>query len=117
MKNSQLSYHKGVAAENIAQKHYVDQGHTFRETRMKTTSGEIDLIMEKGNEWVFVEVKHSKTFARAAQRITTRQTDRIHNAARDHLARMGLWGLVDCRFDAALVDEHGRVKVIENAFI
>jgi putative endonuclease len=113
----QTSYHKGVAAENIVAEHYGRSGHLIKAMRMKTANGEVDLILEKQNQWVFVEVKCSKTHAQAAARILPRQIERISSAAEEYLAGLGLFGLVDCRFDAALVDASGRVEVIENAFI
>lgn len=113
----QTSFHKGIAAENIVADHYIRTGHLTKAKRMKTPYGEVDLVMEKQNQWVFVEVKCSKTIARAAIRITRRQIDRIHAAAEAYLAKLGLLGLVDCRFDAAFVDANGRVEIVENAFI
>ncbi len=113
----QTSYHKGIVAEKIVAYHYMQYGHRAKASRMKTAYGEVDLVMEKNNQYVFVEVKCSKTFAQAAIRITQRQIERIHAAAEDYLARLGLLGLVDCRFDAALVDANGRVEIVENAFI
>jgi putative endonuclease len=113
----QTSYHKGIVAENIVADHYRCTGHLEKAKRMKTAYGEVDLVMEKQNQWVFVEVKCSKTFTQAAVRITQRQIERIHAAAEVYLAKLGLLGLVDCRFDAALVDANGQVEIVENAFI
>jgi putative endonuclease len=84
---------------------------------MKSAYGEIDLIMTRHRQWVFVEVKCSKTFAQAAARISKYQIKRIQAAAENYLTKKGLWGDVDCRFDAALVDASGNVEVLENAFI
>jgi putative endonuclease len=111
------SYHKGIAAEAIVADHYRRNGHLEKAVRMKTAYGEVDLVMEKQNLWVFVEVKCSKTIAQAAARITQCQIDRIQAAAEDFLAGLGLLGLVDCRFDAAMVDAKGHVEIVENAFI
>ena len=112
-----MSYYKGIAAENIVADHYARSGHKLEATRMKTAYGEVDLVMEKQNQWIFIEVKCSKTLAQAAMRITQHQIERIQAAAEDYLAGRGLLGLVDCRFDAALVDATGRVEIVENAFI
>jgi len=117
MTASQTSYHKGLAAENIVADQYVQNGHREKAKRMKTPYGEVDLVMEKQNQWVFVEVKCSKTIAQAAARITQHQILRIQAAAADFLADLGLLGLVDCRFDAAFVDATGHVEIVENAFI
>ncbi len=112
---NQTSYHKGIVAEDIVADHYKRLGYVLKETRFKSAHGEIDLIFIGQSEWVFVEVKCSKTFAAAAERILPRQIQRIYAAAQDYLSDMS--GDVDCRFDAALVDGTGRVEVIENAFL
>ncbi len=112
---NQTSYYKGIAAEDIVTSHYKQLGYLLKETRFKSAYGEIDLIFMGQNEWVFVEVKCSKTFMAAAERILPRQVQRIYAAAQDYLSDMA--GDVDCRFDAALVDGSGRVEVIENAFL
>ncbi len=111
----QTSYYKGKAAEDIVTGHYQRLGYILKETRFKTAYGEIDLIFMGQSEWVFVEVKCSKTFAAAAERILPRQIQRIYAAAQDYLGDMA--GDVDCRFDAALVDGTGQVEMIENAFL
>ncbi|MBE9476979.1 MAG: YraN family protein [Proteobacteria bacterium] len=113
----ETSYYKGVMAENTVADYYTAHGHQTKARRMKTAYGEVDLIMEKHNQIVFVEVKCSRTFAQAAIRITQRQIERIHAAAEDYMAKLGVLGLVDCRFDAAFVDANGRVEIVENAFI
>jgi len=114
---NQTSYYKGVAAETIVADHYKSNGHQMKAMRMKNAYGEVDLVMEKQNQWVFVEVKCSKTIAQAAVRISQRQIERIYAAAELYLAKLGLLGVVDCRFDAAFVDANGQVEIVENAFI
>ena len=78
--------------------------------------GEIDLIMRRGDEYVFVEVKKAARHGYAAERISRRQMDRICNAALEFCAEMAQGLMTLMRFDAALVDQFGRVEVIENAF-
>lgn len=112
-----ISYYKGIAAESIVAEHYISSGYFAKAMRMKTAHGEVDLVMERHNQWVFVEVKCSKTIAQAALRVTQRQIERVHAAAEFYLAKLGLHGVVDCRFDAAFVDANGHVEIVENAFI
>ncbi len=113
----QTSYYKGIAAETIVADHYQSSGHQSKDRRMKNAYGEVDLVMEKQGLWVFVEVKCSKTIAQAAVRISQRQIERLYAAAEMYLAKLGLLGVVDCRFDAAFVDANGQVEIVENAFI
>lgn len=112
-----VSYHAGLAAEEIVARQYTEQGFTLRERRWRGQGGEIDLIFEKAGALVFVEVKKARDFAAAAARITARQIERIYNSAAGYLACMPLGQLTESRFDAALVDGTGSVEIVENAFM
>jgi putative endonuclease len=78
-------------------------------------SGEIDLVLENGEEIVFVEVKASRTHARAAASIGRRQIDRLLQSAEAYIGRLPTGLSTPMRFDVALVDGRGHVDVIENA--
>lgn len=101
----------GEAAEDIVLRHYQRLGYRHRETRWRGPGGEIDLILQTGDTCVFVEVKKSATFDKAAARILPRQVQRIFLSAETYLDRAGLGGLCPCRFDAALVDGTGAVEL------
>lgn len=110
-------YHAGCAAEDIVGRDYVQRGHALVAQRWRGAAGEIDLIMRDGDDVIFVEVKKSKSFARAATRLQRRQMDRICAAAGEFLAGEPRGQLTEMRFDLALVNGTGAVKVIENAFM
>ena len=74
------------------------------------------MILRKGDQYIFVEVKASKDFARAAERLSRRQMDRICLAACEYCGTLPTGQLTDMRLDAALVDQFGRIEIIENAF-
>jgi len=112
----QTSYHAGRIAEDIVARDYIDRHHTLAATRWRGASGEIDLILRKGALVVFVEVKKSSSFARAATRLGRRQMDRLVGAASEFIAAEPNGQLTDMRFDLAMVDGQGRVEIIENAF-
>lgn len=112
-----ISYLKGLAAEDIVARAYARNGFEIIERRWKTKEGEVDLVARHRNKLYFVEVKSSKTFEGAASRITPQQQKRIQNAALQYLAQKAKTLDVDCRFDAALVDAAGQVKVLPGAFI
>jgi putative endonuclease len=84
--------------------------------RWRGNSGEIDLILRDGHGFICVEVKKSASFERAALRISEAQTERIRAAAEEFLGTQPQGLLTDIRFDAALLDAHGCVQIIENAF-
>lgn len=112
-----LSYHAGFSAEAAVERHYERCGHRVLERRWRGRGGEVDLILADGDGLVFVEVKRSKTFDGAVARISQRQVSRIYNAAQEYSERMPKGGLTDMRFDAALVNGIGEVKVLENALV
>mgnify|MGYP001568776705 CR=1 FL=1 len=64
---------------------------------------------------VFVEVKKSKTHERAATRISSTQQLRIMTTAAEYLTRLPMGQLTESRFDVALVDQYGSLKILENA--
>lgn len=112
----QISFHAGLAAEDIVVRDYTRRNHRLAAQRWRGLSGEIDLVMRDGDAVVFVEVKKSKSFARAATRLGRSQMNRICAAASEFLAHEPRGQLTDVRFDLALVNGSGAVQVIENAF-
>ncbi|SFR46584.1 putative endonuclease [Yoonia tamlensis] len=115
--SGQTGYHAGLAAEAIVARDYLRRNHAVASERWRGQSGEIDLICRDGDTVVFVEVKKSGSFARAATRLSRSQMDRICGSAAEFLAGEPRGQLTDVRFDLALVDGSGAVKVIENAFM
>lgn len=114
--NGSVSYHSGRTAEDQVAAIYARRGHATRDHRWRGKAGEIDLIADDGEGLIFVEVKKSRDFARAARRLSRGQMQRIHASASEYLARMPLGQLTPVRFDVALVDASGAIEIIENAF-
>ncbi|KJZ20809.1 YraN family protein [Loktanella sp. S4079] len=110
-------YHAGYAAEDIVARDYERRNHAVAARRWRGTSGEVDLVMRDGPTVVFVEVKKSRSFGRAATRLGRKQMDRICGAATEFIANEPKGQLTDVRFDLAVVNEQGAVQVIENAFM
>ncbi len=108
------SYHAGLAAEDIVGRHYAGLGWSVRETRWRGTGGEIDIVCERDDTVLFVEVKKSRSHDMAAQRVSRRQLMRIHTSAEEYLARQTFGLNTDARIDVALVDSIGHVAVLEN---
>jgi len=111
-----VSYHAGLCAEDQVAADYARRGHGTRCHRWRGKSGEIDLIAEDGDGVIFVEVKKSNDFARAAERLSTRQMGRIYRSASEYLAKMPMGQDTPSRFDVALVNQVGQIEIIENAF-
>ncbi len=110
------SFHSGWSAERIVEAFYAERGHSAIPRRWRGQAGEIDLILRDGAGLIFVEVKKSDNFARAAERVTERQQWRIYAAAAEFLGTMPDGQMTAVRFDVALVDSIGAVEIIENAF-
>lgn len=106
------SYCSGKAAEDRVAEMYERNGFEIVARRWRRSAGEIDLIARHDRKFYFVEVKQSRDWASAIARISERQIARIQAAALEFLAQSGLGLDTDCRFDAALSDRQGRIKVI-----
>jgi putative endonuclease len=110
-----VSYLSGKAAEDAVLRAYTAQGYRMICRRWRGPGGEIDLVFEKRDEVVFVEVKKSSSFARAAGHLTKRQISRLLASAEAALGFFPQGSLTPMRFDLALVDGDGRIDVIRNA--
>lgn len=111
-----VSYYAGQAAENAVAQDYMRRGYTLARERWRGKRGEIDLIMRSDADLIFVEVKKSQSFERAALRVSRRQIDRIMGSAEEFLAGEPNGALTNVRFDVALVDQTGQLRIVENAF-
>ncbi len=110
-----VSYHAGLAAEEIVARHYEAQGYRILARRWRGQGGEIDVIATRDAETVFVEVKASATHGAAAWRVGPRQVRRLFDAAAEYMGSLPDGQDSAVRFDVALVDGTGRVEVVENA--
>ena len=108
------NYYAGLAAETSVELDYVASGATLLERRWRGKGGEIDLIFCDSDELVFVEVKKSKSFARAAESLSHRQLSRICRAAEEYLTTQALGSLTPMRIDVALTDETGDIDILRN---
>ena len=106
----------GLAAEAAVAAHYQRGGCPVVARRWRGAGGEIDLIARDGRTLVFVEVKKSRDFARAATRVTARQIARIFASASEFLAGQPDGQDSDVRLDLALVNASGEISVMHNAF-
>jgi len=111
-----ISYCAGKAAESSVAQHYSRSGRPIAASRWRSAGGEIDLIARDGAEVIFIEVKKAATHHAAAHRLSRRQMDRLCHSAALFLEGEPRGQLTPMRFDVALVDEQGRIDIIENAF-
>lgn len=111
-----LAYHKGASAEKTVARDYDRRGVDLLETRWRGKGGEIDMIFLDRGVYVFCEVKASDTVDGAIARLAPAQMQRIHAAASEFLGQTPNGQLSEVRFDLAVVDRHGAVTVMQNAF-
>ena len=95
---------------------YERRGYVVAGTRWRGQCGEIDLILRDGLALVFVEVKKSRSYDEAFRHLGWRQVRRLMAAAEEFAGGEPLGSLNEMRFDVALLDAQGRVRVVENAF-
>ena len=111
-----MSYHAGLAAEGRIAQDYARRRFALARQRWRGKSGEIDLIVRDGDGLIFVEVKQSRDFERAALALGAVQMRRLYRSAEEYLGTQPNGSLTEVRFDVALVNGHGEMKIIENAF-
>ncbi len=111
-----LAYQAGQSAEIRVASDYESRGYVIAHRRWRGAGGEIDLIARNADGLVFIEVKKSSGFDMAAARISQRQINRICDSAAQFLEQEPMGQLTNVRFDAALVNAAGQIKIIENAF-
>lgn len=107
----------GQSAEGTVLRAYLARGAVLVAQRFRSAAGEIDLIVCEGAEYIFVEVKSAATWDAALARITPRQVARIHRCAELFAAQTPEGAFAQMRFDAALCDGQGRVRVMEGVLL
>lgn len=108
---------RGQAAEEQVARHYQRHGARLLHTRWRGASGEIDLVFAGLSGVIFVEVKASRTHARAADSLRPQQMARLCQAAEEFLGTQPRGALTPMRFDVALLDAQGQIEILENAVI
>lgn len=107
-------YARGLAGEALAARAYAEAGYEVLETRWRSAEGEIDLIVGHTRALVFVEVKTSRSFSRARQRLSAGQIARLQAAALSYCAQTERGFDAEMRFDLACVNAVGEVERVEN---
>jgi putative endonuclease len=108
----------GAEAEDLACVWLQARGLRLRERNYRSRRGEIDLIMQDGEQLVFVEVRYrrSSRYGSAAESVTAAKQARLISAASQYLQHQS--GALACRFDVLALSglEGERVDWIRDAF-
>ena len=110
----------GSAGEGIARRHLEERGYALRQANYRCPWGEVDLVMERGDTVVFVEVrtKRSSAFGTPEESVTAAKRKRLTATAYHYLQEREID--VPFRIDlvAIVLDRRGavqRVTHLENA--
>jgi putative endonuclease len=108
----------GTTGEKLVEEYLVKEGFKILMRNMRIQGGEIDLIAQKDDLVICIEVKtRTDQQTDMAELVTSWQQQRIIRAAHHFLAKHKL-DAVTCRFDVALVAMHPEPKLdyIPDAF-
>ncbi|GAB4167306.1 MAG: YraN family protein [Rickettsiaceae bacterium] len=105
----------GLVAEYLVLFYYAIRMYKLLHHRYKTTVGEIDLIMLKGKQLVFIEVK-SRKYGMHENIVSANQQQRIARAAELFIAKNYQYSNYNIRFDLAVVRPYRLPLIIENAW-
>lgn len=96
----------GQWAEQTALLFLQSQQYQYVNKNYHSRFGEIDLIVKRGNELVFVEVKarSAGSYAEACEVISYSQQRKIIKTAQFFLQKYPAYGDFDCRFDVICFD-------------
>ncbi len=119
MPHSPQDLHKkilGKKGEKLVEKYLKDRGYTLLKRNFRTPFGEADLIMQDGDEIVFVEVKTrlSEEFGAPKEAVGREKQKRYYQIALCYGKEKG--GEPNARFDVAEVYEGERIEYYKNAF-
>ena len=119
MPHSPQDVHKkvlGRKGEKLAEKFLKEKGYTLLKRNFRTPFGEADLIMQDGDEIVFIEVKTrtSETFGAPREAVGKEKQRRYYQIALCYGGQAG--EEPNARFDVVEVYEDGRVEHYKNAF-
>lgn len=96
-------YHKGHRAERLSRYFLIAKGYRLLALRHKTKLGEIDLIVTKGRQIIFCEVKARKELIGGLEAVSPKSRQRIQNAATQFVQRNPRYQNHDWRFDVMVV--------------
>ncbi|MBI2303526.1 MAG: YraN family protein [Chloroflexi bacterium] len=112
----------GSAGENQAAHYLEKRGYSIRERNWHCPYGEIDIVAEKGDWLVFVEVKTRRgaQFGSPEESITPSKRRKLVAAAQTYLQTLGGELPTQWRLDVAIVELSSagklqRLEVLENA--
>jgi putative endonuclease len=102
-KDKKRAWRWGLIAETLCLWYLRFKGYRILASRYKTKSGEIDIIAIRWGGLAFIEVKARPSLHAGLECISTKQRERIQNAAQIFLSRMRKKDFNQMRFDVMVV--------------
>lgn len=109
----------GTEAEDIALNYLFLQGLKLIDRNFNCQQGEIDLIMQDQDQYVFIEVRYRKNpyYGDPLESVTSSKKAKIIKAATIYLLQQELYDKVVCRFDViSVVANQSKISWIKDAF-
>ena len=110
------TYQKGLWAEIFVAVIYLVHGYRLLAMRYKTGVGEIDLVLRKGENVIFAEVKARQSLDGALESLTPQMKHRISKAALHFIAANPRIAAFDMRFDFWAVRDLSTWRWMKNAW-
>lgn len=119
MPHSPQDVHKkilGKKGEKLVEKYLIERGYTLLKRNLRTPFGEADLVMQDGDEIVFVEVKTrtSEEYGAPREAVGREKQKRYYKIALCYGEKTG--SEPNARFDVAEVYKGDRIEYYKNAF-
>lgn len=108
----------GRAAETRAARFLCQKGYRLRAKNVLTPRGELDLVVQKEKEIVFVEVKYRSSLhgGYPAEAVDFRKMHALQFAARWYCSRCALHDAYNFRFDIIEVLPNGMLTWLQDVF-
>jgi putative endonuclease len=108
----------GQEAEDRACDYLQRHGLKLIQKNFSCPCGEIDLIMQDGDEVVFIEVRlrHHSYMGNALESVTAQKQKRLLKTALLYLQKKKWLDRVNCRFDVVGMDSARNIEWVKNAF-
>ena len=108
------SYTYGLFGEEVAKNYFTNMGFNLIANRYKTPYGELDLVLIKNIQILFVEVKTRKKLSDISEILQTKQILRNKHAAEIFLSKHLQYSEFECRFDLIIVKDSKVEQHLEN---
>ncbi|MUG81166.1 YraN family protein [Commensalibacter melissae] len=108
------NYFAGLFAEEKVAIYLKKLDWNILNQRYRCPFGEIDLIAQRANYILFVEVKKRKSLRKALFALTNRQKLRLINSANCYLETYNMNNINNVQFDYIILDSQNRIEHLEN---